>query len=738
MKLTYHLSQIKKTDQKLVGGKASALAIMGQEELPVPKTICISTKAYDMFMDETGLRAQVLMEYHRKQFEQMRWEEMWDCSLRIQNMFARTPIPSTLAVPLTEEIADFFDKRAVAVRSSAIGEDSARASFAGLHESYLNVIGPEEVLEHIKLVWASTWSDAAILYRKEIGLEVEKSSMAVVIQELVQGQESGVIFGRSPVDHSKAVIEAVYGLNQGLVDGTIQPDRWIIDRDSGKIVSHTPAQRAKTVVPASKGVKVISLTTEKRNKPPLTRHKVKDIFKLEKRLAELFGSDQDVEWTYDHSKLRLLQSRPITTTGKAKDSDDRQWYLSLKRGFENLVDLRSKIEDEIIPEMVSEAESLKNLNLKQLEDEELATEISRRADICEKWKKQYWDYCIPFAHGIRLFGTVYNRAVKPENPYEFLELLEGTALKSVQRNEQLQRLASKLNADESLRKPVRSGKLPEDSKFAKEAAALAEELFTPLLGMMSQSQLQAKMLELLIEMAEMGPAKKIKKDQAKSKLEKRFLANMPKTDRAFALELMDLARTSYRLRDDDNIYLGQIEKQLLNATQEAHNRSSTVSKIPLDISRADEVVKCLRDPNYRPESRKSKPVEVQDKQIMPRQLIGQPAGSGLATGRARVIRKTEDLFAFKKGEVLICDAIDPNMTFVIPLASAIVERRGGMLIHGAIIAREYGLPCVTGVPDADKLIDTEDQITVDGYLGIVTISKKLPIKDLKSTINEDG
>jgi phosphoenolpyruvate synthase/pyruvate phosphate dikinase len=241
MKLIYHLSQINKSCHKLVGGKAWALAIMAQQELPIPKTLCISTNAYNIFMDETGLRAQVIMEYHRKQFDQMRWEEMWDCSLRIQNMFSRTPIPSILAETLAQEITKFFNKKAVAVRSSAVGEDSARASFAGLHESYLNIKGPDQVLEHIKLVWASTWSDAAILYRKEIGLNVEKSSMAVVIQELVQGQKSGVIFGQSPVDHSKAIIEAVYGLNQGLVDGTVEPDRWVIERDSGQIVSHTPA-----------------------------------------------------------------------------------------------------------------------------------------------------------------------------------------------------------------------------------------------------------------------------------------------------------------------------------------------------------------------------------------------------------------------------------------------------------------------------------------------------------------
>ena len=82
---------------------------------------------------------------------------------------------------------------------------------------------------------------------------------------------------------------------------------------------------------------------------------------------------------------------------------------------------------------------------------------------------------------------------------------------------------------------------------------------------------------------------------------------------------------------------------------------------------------------------------------------------------------TADLFSFENGEVLVCDAIDPNMTFIVPLAAAIVDRRGGMLIHGAIIAREYGIPCVTGVPDAARSIRTGDLLTVDGYYGLVTL-----------------
>jgi pyruvate,water dikinase len=89
-----------------------------------------------------------------------------------------------------------------------------------------------------------------------------------------------------------------------------------------------------------------------------------------------------------------------------------------------------------------------------------------------------------------------------------------------------------------------------------------------------------------------------------------------------------------------------------------------------------------------------------------------------------VVHRAADLFDFRSGEILVCDALDPTMTFVVPLCAAIVERRGGMLIHGAIIAGEYGLPCVTGVPQATELIHTGDWVTVDGYLGIVILASE--------------
>ena len=105
----------------------------------------------------------------------------------------------------------------------------------------------------------------------------------------------------------------------------------------------------------------------------------------------------------------------------------------------------------------------------------------------------------------------------------------------------------------------------------------------------------------------------------------------------------------------------------------------------------------------------------------------------MARGRARVVRSPGDLKAFQSEEILVCDAVDPNMTFVVPLAAGVVERRGGMLIHGAIIAREYGLPCVTGVPEGMQFVRTGDLMTVDGYLGIVIVSPSSPGADSAST-----
>ena len=168
------------------------------------------------------------------------------------------------------------------------------------------------------------------------------------------------------------------------------------------------------------------------------------------------------------------------------------------------------------------------------------------------------------------------------------------------------------------------------------------------------------------------------------------------------------------MRDDDNIYLGRIARQVDVARDEAKRRG-----LPLPIGLSQSL--SMRPTGGQQHAAKTITQARLDFELRARQLTGQPAGPGLGSGCARLIRCPQDLFGFQSGEVLVCDAIDPSMTFVIPLAGGIVECRGGMLVHGAIIAREYGIPCVTGVQDALRMIETGTHLQVDGYLGIVTI-----------------
>ena len=724
MSLIIPLHQIEEKDRERAGGKAFSLAILCQIGMNVPDALCVTTEAYHQFITAAALRERILLEINRKNFQEMRWEEMWDAALRIRNMFLKTPVPPEIAEELRSAIEEKFRDKAVVVRSSAPGEDSSQASFAGLHESYINIRGTAAILEHVRLVWASLWSDAALLYRQELGLDIEKSTMAVLIQEIVNGERSGVAFGKNPNDGSQAVIEAVYGLNSALVDGTVEPDRWILDRQTGKVLSQRPARREKWVRPSVDGIHFEPLPADLCQKPPLTDDEIGRIFNHVLKAEEHFGAPQDVEWTFREDNLFILQSRPITTISSGKSEDKRPWYLSLRRSFENLKALRQRIEKELIPAMVEAAERLSHQNFTALSDIQLADEIARRMDIHGQWVAIYWSDFIPFAHGMRLFGQFYNDTVRPEDPYEFMDLLGRGQLKSLERNQRLEEMASMIRRNPSLAGNLKEFKAVEDEdlkrrldefieKFGDLSCSIGEEI--------QCSQGPKGIVRLLLEMAAHPPAKQKMEYRRIENLISGFLDRFEQEQRGFASELLDLGRASYRLRDDDNIYLGRIERQMAVALDEGRRRLEKQGRIKGDVIDPKDLIEAMKNSRYLPKARLFvEKVEIPS-ELKSRQIVGQPAGPGIAKGKARVILKSSDLLNFRSGEILVCNAVEPNMTFVVPLSAGIIEHRGGMLIHGAIIAREYGIPCVTGIPEATSQIHTRDQVTVDGYLGIVTI-----------------
>lgn len=714
------LDQINEQNQPLVGGKAYALAKMASDGIAVPKGICISTEAYEKFVSITGLRGRILMEFHRKDFNQMRWEEMWDASLRIQNMFQTTAWPPLLQEDIISAVESIFGSRAVVIRSSAPGEDSQHTSFAGLHESYVNIRGVEAILEHIKLVWASLWSDAALMYRRELGLQVETSRMAVLVQELISGESSGIVFSQSPLDASQTVIESVYGLNQALVDGSIEPDRWILSRKDGTVISSKPASKTKIMVPDGHGVKLAQLPSIKSKSSCLQQMQLQELFRHGKKLEGIFKKPQDIEWTYQKRKLYTLQSRPITIS--VADDDPRSWYMNLRRSFENLQGLKNEIQDKLIPQMIQDAEMMALVNLTVMTDNELRQEIERRKEIYQKWQETYWEKFIPFAHGVRLFGQFYNKAVQPENPYEFVDLLAKTPMQSTKRNEMLEALAQSLREDPRLTRNLQHHPERLDKKFEQRLRQFFNRYGNQAWGLAETPENQDNVVHLLLEMAAAKPKTKKVNTRVVLSLERKYFNVFPADQQDYAAKILDLARVSYQLRDDDNIYLGKIENAVVSAMQESLRRSEKQDTTRRECINYEEMLASLQKIKEAPQKgfvvSKGDPSYV----LKPRQLVGQPASEGTATGKARVISEPRDVFEVKSGEILVCDSIDPNMTFVIPLVAGIVERRGGMLIHGAIIAREYGVPCVTGVPDATSVIQSGLSITVDGYLGIVTIN----------------
>ena len=416
------------------------------------------------------------------------------------------------------------------------------------------------------------------------------------------------------------------------------------------------------------------------------------------RQEDYFGHPRDLEWTFYNSKLFLLQSRPITSLDQ--DTDSRKYYDNLLVSFDQLKEIRGKLKNKILPGMLDTGKKWQQETLREMNNSILIKSLLERAAEYRRSLELYEKYCIPFAHGVRLFGEIYNSKLKPDDPYEFVDLLRTGELLSLKRNQKI------INLSKQIAERKTSDNDPEilDS---------LEELFA--CRCKSLKELPENLLKLLDSYKDAEKPKSRKSSQ-----EKLFINCFDNDEKDSMLELLDLARASYQLRDDDNIYLDGVKNGLREVMDEASERlkQNSLNKEQKTIVE-NELAKGI--PELHSPAINSESKEFQGENIKFRQLTGQPAGKGIAKGIAKVINKFEDMFSFQKDEILVCDAVEPEMTIVAPLAAAVIERRGGMLIHGAIIAREYGLPCVTGVPEATVKIKNGDLLSVDGWLGIVTI-----------------
>ncbi|MGH2592590.1 MAG: PEP/pyruvate-binding domain-containing protein, partial [Anaerolineae bacterium] len=207
------------------------------------------------------------------------------------------------------------ERPAVAVRSSAVDEDSAGASFAGQHETYLNLVGVDAIAEAIVRCWASARSPRALEYRRQHGLGMENVRLAVLVQQLIAADVSAVVFSANPVtgDRDEVVITASWGLGESIVGGSVTPDTYLVRKSNLAVASRQVADKRRMTVPLPGGTHEVDVPRFLREQPALEERQLVEAAHLALDLEQTMGCPVDVECCWWEGKLYLLQCRPITT-----------------------------------------------------------------------------------------------------------------------------------------------------------------------------------------------------------------------------------------------------------------------------------------------------------------------------------------------------------------------------------------------------------------------------------------
>ncbi|GAB2738854.1 PEP/pyruvate-binding domain-containing protein [Sinomonas soli] len=283
-------------DLASAGGKGASLARMVRAGLPVPGGFCVTTAAYGAFV--AGFRDQI---------------DPRD-PVRTAALFAGHGLPAGLAEEILAAYAGLGEDVPVAVRSSATAEDLPGMSFAGQQDSYLNVRG-SGLLEAVRKCWASLWNPRAVAYRDQHGVPHESVALAVVVQELVDADASGVLFTADPVTGSEdqTVINAAWGLGESVVGGRVIPDGVVVRR--GAVASTTVGDKAVMTVRTADGTEERPVPGERRREPVLAPAEALELAALGARVGDLYGVPVDIEWARSRGRFAIVQARPITVLG---------------------------------------------------------------------------------------------------------------------------------------------------------------------------------------------------------------------------------------------------------------------------------------------------------------------------------------------------------------------------------------------------------------------------------------
>src|SRR4051812_5422567 len=323
----FGLEEIDQTQVAVVGGKGANLGELSRiEGIRVPAGFCVTTSAFQRIMAEAPSIDDRLDQLSRLKPDGR--GAIRALSAEIRRTIEGIAIPDDLADAITRALARLGEQAAYAVRSSATAEDLPTASFAGQQDTYLNVVGPAAILQHISRCWASLFTERAVTYRLRNGVDQRKVYMAVVVQRMVFPQTAGILFTADPVTGNRQVasVEASFGLGEALVSGLVNADSYQV-RD-GQVIARTigAKQRAIYAAPAG-GTQEQAIAPERQKQPALTDAQVVQLAQLGRQIEAHFGCPQDIEWCLDDEGFQIVQSRPITTLFPIPVAGDRENHV---------------------------------------------------------------------------------------------------------------------------------------------------------------------------------------------------------------------------------------------------------------------------------------------------------------------------------------------------------------------------------------------------------------------------
>ena len=309
--------EVDKSDNNIVGGKGANLGEMTKAGFPVPNGFCITINAYDIFLRENKLIDSI---YNLLKVTDVNdTAQLENSSRKIQKMVTTGFISKEVASDIIasyKKLSGRFKQSLVAVRTSATAEDMPDSSFAGMGTTLLNVKGEANLLHAVRECWASLFTARSIYYRVTNKIPHEKVKISVVVQKMVQSEVSGVMFSIDTVknDKDRIIIESVWGLGEMIVQGSVVPDTYIVQKDTFSILSKEISDQKVQLVRTSSGEnKEKEVPIKIRDKQKITDKDIVDLAKLADKLQKHYYFPQDSEWAKEKGKLYLIQTRPVTT-----------------------------------------------------------------------------------------------------------------------------------------------------------------------------------------------------------------------------------------------------------------------------------------------------------------------------------------------------------------------------------------------------------------------------------------